>query len=89
MPKGFFWVGIFRLSNEIKSTKNVDSTLEQYEFVHSDMMRSSGVDKYARVAALVRTNDSSHDFLETVFRNVGFNLRLFRDRGAALNFLNG
>ena len=82
-------LGTNRFLLDLVEATNVDSTLEQYEFVHSDMMRSSGVDKYARVAALVRTNDSSHDFLETVFRNVGFNLKLFRDRGTTLNFLNG
>ena len=82
-------LGTNRFLLDLLEATNIDTTVDQYEFVHNDMSHTPGVDKYARVAALVRSNDHSHDFLETVFQNVGFNLRLFHDHAAALNFLSG
>lgn len=74
---------------DLTEATNIDSTTDQYEFVHRDMLKSEDVDTYARVAVLVHPEDNSHDFIETVFRNVGFNLRLFQNRAEALKFLTG
>ena len=72
---------------DLVDARNIDSTTDQYDFVHTDMAQSPQVDKYARIAALVSPDDHSHDFIETVIRNAGFNLRVFREREAALAFL--
>jgi hypothetical protein len=40
-----------------------------------------------RVAVLVRPEDHSHDFAETVTKNAGQDITIFRDREAAINHL--
>jgi hypothetical protein len=40
------------------------------------------------VALLVDPEDHSHDFVETVGRNAGLNVTLFRDRDAAKQYLS-
>ena len=41
----------------------------------------------AHVAILVSPDDRSHDFIETVNRNAGYNVRVFRDADAAISWL--
>jgi hypothetical protein len=72
---------------DLREATNTDSTTDQYEFVHRDLLQSEDLDVFACVAALVDPENHSHDFLETVFRNIGFNLKLFNDRDEALNFI--
>jgi hypothetical protein len=66
---------------------NVDSALGQYQFANEDLLALAEMDHYARIAILVAPDDHSHDFVETVVRNVGINFKLFRDRQSALAFL--
>lgn len=80
-------LGTNRFLVDLSESRNIDSTIDQYEFVHTDMMKPEEIDRSARVAALVSPDDHTHDFVETVIRNAGFILRLFRDRDAALGFL--
>lgn len=80
-------LGTNRFLLDLREATNTDSTTDQYEFVHRDMMQSKDIDVFARVAVLIDPENHSHDFLETVFRNVGFNLRLFNDREDALSFI--
>jgi len=41
----------------------------------------------ARVALLVAPEDHSHDFVELVVRNAGYNVRLFRNEGQAKSWI--
>jgi hypothetical protein len=43
------------------------------------MQKVDGIDKYARIATLVNPDDHSHDFIETVARNAGLNVKIFTD----------
>jgi hypothetical protein len=67
--------------------KNVDTVLDTYDFAYSDMVATEGIDRSATVAIVVRPDDHSHDFVETVCRNAGLNFTLFRDRDDARRFL--
>ena len=67
--------------------KNTDEPLDDYEFAHWDMRQMEGIDKQARVAALVSPNDHSHDFMETVSKNAGLHLKLFTDPDEAKRYL--
>ena len=69
--------------------RSVDSLVDQYDFAYHDMRRTEGLDPGARIAVLIAAGDRSHDFIETVCRNAGFEVRLFTDREAALRFLRG
>jgi hypothetical protein len=50
-------------------------------------MGELNLDRAARVAILVRPDDISHNFVETVSRNAGYNVRVFRERKAAIDWL--
>jgi len=51
-------------------------------------MQKDIFDRNAKVAFLIHPDDHSHDFIEVVFRNAGFNARLFREKENALKFLS-
>jgi hypothetical protein len=80
-------LGISRyLVDGIKS-RNISSILENYLFAYENMKNTPGIDKNARVAILVNTDDHSHDFVETVSKNTGFDTTMFRDRNIAIEWL--
>ena len=51
------------------------------------MRQMEGIDIQAKVATLVSPNDHSHDFMETVSRNAGLQVRIFTDPVEAKQFL--
>jgi hypothetical protein len=61
--------------------------LDQYEFTYRKTMTEDQYNRYARIAILVNPDDHSHDFIETVGRNAGFNITIFCDRDAAIQHL--
>jgi hypothetical protein len=80
-------LGIKRHLVDVTEAKNTDSILHSYEFAYDDMINTKGIDKNAIVAILVSPADLSHDFIETVLRNAGLHVKLFRDLNAAKLFL--
>ena len=72
---------------DVTESKNTDKPLEDYELANSDMRQTEGIDKQAWVAALVRPDDHSHDFMETVSKNAGLHLKLFTDPDEAKRYL--
>ncbi|MFC1569303.1 hypothetical protein ACFL4L_03645 [bacterium] len=80
-------LGINRYLMDMTESRNVDSVMESYKFAYDDLPETSTIDKSACVALLVSPNDHSHDFIETVTRNIGLNVTLFRDRDEAVNHL--
>jgi hypothetical protein len=66
---------------------NQESTTDQYHYAYTDMSSTQGLDRFAICAALIDPADSSHDFIETVLRNAGFNLRLLSNPAQAMAFL--
>jgi hypothetical protein len=71
---------------DVRGTPNIATSSEQYFFGHKEMDQL-GLDRGSRIAVLVDAEDSSHDFVETVFVNAGFACRIFRDNDAALKWL--
>ena len=67
---------------------NRDSVNDNYTFAYDHLPHAVGIDPTAVIALLVGKDDKSHDFEETVNRNSGANITLFRDRGAAIDYLN-
>jgi len=80
-------LGITRYLVDATESKNIDSINDTYRFANEEMQVSSGINKSAIVAILVSPEDDSHDFVETVMRNAGLNVRLFRDRELAIRYL--
>jgi hypothetical protein len=80
-------LGINRYLVDLTESHNVESVLGNYEFAYDKMPASAGVDLDAVVALVVEPDDHSHDFVETVARNAGLNVTLFRDRDVAIQHL--
>ena len=80
-------LGITRHLVDLTEARHVDTITNTYEFAYEDMRLHPGINKNARVAVLVSPDDRSHDFVETVTRNAGQNVTLFRDREAAIQHL--
>lgn len=80
-------LGISRYLVDATESRNVDSVSNNYDFAFKDIMISPDIDKNARVALLVSPEDNSHDFVETVARNAGLDVTLFRDRDLAIRHL--
>ncbi len=79
--------GISRYLVDATHARNTSTITENYSFAYEDVGAVPGIDPNARVAMLVSPEDHSHDFIETVTLNSGYNTRLFRDRDAAVHFL--
>lgn len=80
-------LGIDRYLMDATESRNVESSIQNYEFAYKDMHNTPAIDKSARVAALVSPGDHSHDFIETVTKNSGLDLTLFTDREEAIRHL--
>ena len=79
--------GIHRYLTDLTESRNVESLVEKYKFAYQDMQQEAGINRYARVALLVSPSDHSHDFIETVARNSGLDVTLFRDGEEAISHL--
>jgi hypothetical protein len=80
-------LGITRYLVDAIEARNTSSILENYTFAYGDMKTVSGINKLARIAMLVSPDDHSHDFVETLAKNAGFDATLFRDRDEAIQHL--
>lgn len=82
-------LGIHKYLVDAIKARNVETTLGNYEFSYEDMTRNPEIDPKAIVVDVVSPDDHSHDFVETVLRNVGLDFTLFRDKEQALEYLRG
>lgn len=80
-------LGITRHLMDVTEARNIDSILKTYEFAYKDIGDVSGINMRVRVAVLASPEDHSHDFVETVTRNAGQDITLFRDRELAIKHL--
>ena len=80
-------LGIQRYLVDATRARNTESMLKGYQFAYEDMNETPEIDRDARVALLVAPDDHSHDFIETVSKNAGLNVTIFRDRKSAENHL--
>jgi hypothetical protein len=78
--------GLRKFLVDVRGTSNVAATLEQFTLGHKDMDEFA-LDRSSRIAILADAADRSHDFIETVFLNAGFDCRLFSTEDAALKWL--
>ncbi|PVV07783.1 MAG: hypothetical protein B6D77_13130 [gamma proteobacterium symbiont of Ctena orbiculata] len=73
---------------DLRGAPNIESIFNNYEFAYREMAEFS-FPKNARSALLTDPGDKSHDFMETVFVNAGYSVRLFTDPDAASSWLSG
>lgn len=78
--------GVKRFLSDVREAQNTLNPAQNYIFAYKEM---TGLDlqRDVRSAILTSPDDSSHDFVETVSQNAGFNVRLFHDENAAIQWL--
>jgi hypothetical protein len=79
-------LNIKRFLNDVRDASNALSTLQNYDFAYIDMAEMN-LQRDACSAILVGPADKTHDFVETVTQNAGFNVRIFHDEEAAIAWL--
>ena len=72
---------------DVTEARNVDSVSKTYKFAYEDIKDFPGINMNVRVAVLVSPEDHSHDFVETVARNAGQDITIFRDYNLAVEHL--
>jgi hypothetical protein len=76
-------LGIQRYLVDMTESRNAESVLANYDFARKEIWETPEIDKTALVSVLVSPDDHSHDFIETVARNAGLRVTIFRDRASA------
>ncbi|MGD2034084.1 MAG: hypothetical protein PVF73_03445 [Bacteroidales bacterium] len=79
--------GILKFLVDLRNARNTETIVDNYNFVIKDLPENQTIDRKAKVVLLVSKEDHSHDFVETVSRNRGFNVTLFRDKDEAISYL--
>ena len=72
---------------DVRKVRNIANVPDKYDLAYSEAKRI-GFPEDAQVAILVSPDDRSHDFIETVFRNVGYACRIFQDKNAATEWFH-
>jgi hypothetical protein len=78
--------GISNFFADLRGISNNSPVIDQYQLSYKDLDLLH-LDKSSRIAALVSSGDSSHNFIETVMRNAGYNFQLFTDEQQAIDWL--
>lgn len=78
--------GVDRFLTDVRGVPNVSRLAENYNYAHTDMAEL-GLRRAVRAAVLADPWDRSHEFVETVSRNAGYNVRVFYDRDEAVTWL--
>lgn len=76
-------LNIKRFLNDVRDATNALSTLQNYDFAYKDMAEMN-LQREACSAILVGPADKTHDFVEMVTKNAGYNVRIFHDEEAAI-----
>ena len=79
--------GIDKILVDATKARFIGSILDQYDYANNYMTTSNDVSRLFRLVLLVDIDDHSHDFIETLSRNNGFDITIFRDREKAIEYL--
>jgi hypothetical protein len=79
-------LGINRQLYDVRTVRNVSSVYHNYDFAYKDMVNLE-LEHDNRAAILVDPTDRTHDFVEVVSRNAGYNVKVFIDEKVAIEWL--
>lgn len=71
---------------DLRKSRNVQNGFKNYEFGYRDV-ETVQFNKSFKIALLTSPDDQSHDFIETVMINNGYNVRIFKTEEDALDWL--
>ena len=75
-----------RLLTDVRNATNALSVSQNYKYAYKDM-GDLNLQRDIRSAILTNEGDRSHDFIETVAQNAGYNVRIFSDEQTAIAWL--
>jgi hypothetical protein len=78
--------GLKRFLFDLRHARNVESTIQNYQYAYADMPKFE-LDRLSRAAIIRDPEDHSHDFVELVSRNAGYNVRFFTSEEEAIAWL--
>lgn len=78
---------ITRFLYDLRNSRNTESINVNYIFANQDMKRLE-TNPNNMIAMLISAGDKSHDFIETVLRNAGYNVRIFEIESEAITWLD-
>lgn len=81
-------MNIRRFLFDVRAARNACTVADNYDAAYRDPDELD-LPKDIRSAILVSEGDHSHDFVETTYLNAGYDVRLFVDESAAINWLCG
>ena len=73
---------------DLRNAKNIETVTDNFEFANKDLRSATVINKSAKIAMYVSENDHSHDFVETVSRNNGHNVKICRTEEEVLDFFD-
>jgi hypothetical protein len=71
---------------DLRNSRNKESVNANYIFANQDLKRLEP-NPSNKIAMLTSPNDKSHDFIETVLRNAGYDVKLFVNESEAITWL--
>ncbi len=77
---------ITRFLYDLRNSRNTESINVNYIFANQDMKRLE-TNPNNMIAMLISPGDKSHDFIETVLRNAGYNVKLLEVESEAIVWL--
>lgn len=77
---------ITRFLYDLRNSRNTESINVNYIFANQDMKRLE-TNPNNMIAMLISPGDKSHDFIETVLRNAGYNVKLLEVESEAIAWL--
>ena len=80
--------GVTRYLADVTRVPNTSGTYDQYSLAY-DEMPPMGIARSSKIALLIRQGDLSHDFIEILFLNNGYDCRKFFSKDEAVAWLKG
>ncbi len=72
---------------DVSTVQNIARITDNYKFAYDETKRL-GHPRDVKIAVFVNPEDHSHDFMETLFKNAGYNCNIFQDKSSAIEWLN-
>jgi hypothetical protein len=78
--------GISRYLHDLRQVRCIEKPTNQYLSAYKTV-HGLGIDRASKIAMLTSPDDHSHDFIEVLWQNNNFNVKIFRDENSAIKWL--
>ena len=78
--------GVDRYLFDLRGARNIETVSGNFDFAY-EKLPETNLSRTSRSAMLSSPEDSSHDFVETLLRNSGYKVRMFKEKQLAVAWL--